>query len=156
MVVRIQDWLRAHEQDLVNDLIPILQIPSVEGDPLPNAPFGQANRDALDRVLAMGDAWGMKTKDLDGYVGYAEFGTGAKLITVLAHLDVVPVGPGWKHEPFGAHIDDGYLYARGAPGHRGILRGQGPDGMRTRTRRARSLRVRMQRRIRLPLPQILR
>lgn len=30
------------------------------------------------------------------------------------HLDVVPVGSGWRHEPFGAEIEGGRLYGRGA------------------------------------------
>src|ERR1044072_7568537 len=60
----------------------------------------------------------MRTKDLDGYVGYAEFGEGP-LVMSLGHLDVVPVGPGWKHEPFGAEIDEGYIYARGSTDDKG-------------------------------------
>jgi acetylornithine deacetylase/succinyl-diaminopimelate desuccinylase family protein len=30
------------------------------------------------------------------------------------HLDVVPVGAGWKHDPFGAEIEGDRLYGRGA------------------------------------------
>jgi acetylornithine deacetylase/succinyl-diaminopimelate desuccinylase-like protein len=33
----------------------------------------------------------------------------------MSHLDVVPAPPdGWRHDPFGAEIEDGYLYGRGA------------------------------------------
>ncbi len=56
----------------------------------------------------------MTTKDLDGYAGYGDFGQGDRLVMSLGHLDVVPVGPGWKHEPFGAEIDEGYIYALAA------------------------------------------
>lgn len=36
-------------------------------------------------------------------------------LVVHAHLDVVPVdGQEWQHPPFGAEIDDGWLYGRGA------------------------------------------
>ena len=38
---------------------------------------------------------------------------------LLGHLDVVPVGSGWKHEPFGAEIDGEYVYARGATDDKG-------------------------------------
>lgn len=113
-VARLHEWLRAHEGPLLEEYRSLLRIPSIEDAPAPNAPFGKANRDALDYALNLGDACGMRTKDIEGYCGYAEFGSGDKLIMCLGHLDVVPVGPGWKHDPFGAEIDGGYVYARGA------------------------------------------
>lgn len=97
----------------------LLQIPSVQSDPLPNAPFGAENRRALDLMLRLGESWGMKTRDLEGYIGYAEFGKGDRLVMSLGHLDVVPVGEGWKHDPFGAELDGGYVYARGAVDDKG-------------------------------------
>lgn len=113
-VAKIQDWLRAHEQELLADTIAMLRIPSLESEPESNAPFGAENRKALDLALSLADKYGMKTTDLEGYIGYADFGQGEKLIMSLGHLDVVPVGPGWKHAPFGAEIDGDYIYARGA------------------------------------------
>lgn len=119
VVSKLQDWLKEHEAELLAEYRALLQIPSIEADPLPNAPFGQANRDALDHALNLGKNWGMVTKDLEGYCGYAEFGQGEKLITILGHLDVVPVGPGWKFDPFSAEIENGYVYARGAVDDKG-------------------------------------
>jgi succinyl-diaminopimelate desuccinylase len=112
------DWLAAHEDDLVRDTRSMLRIPSIEGDPAPNAPFGAANREALDLALKLAQDDGFRTVDLEGYIGYAEFGEGP-LILSLGHLDVVPVGDGWKHDPFGAEIDGDYLYARGATDDKG-------------------------------------
>ncbi len=114
IVARLQEWLRAHEQDLLNDTVALLRIPSIESQAEPNAPFGAGNREALNQALSTAAAWGMAVTDLEGYVGYAEVGQGEKLVVSLGHLDVVPVGPGWKHEPFGATVEDGYIYARGA------------------------------------------
>lgn len=119
MVVRLHEWLKAHEQELLEDTRRMLRIPSIEGEPQPNAPFGAANREALDLALALSQSAGMQTKDLEGYLGYAEFGQGERLVLSLGHLDVVPVGPGWKHEPFGAEIDEGYIYARGSTDDKG-------------------------------------
>jgi succinyl-diaminopimelate desuccinylase len=118
-VQRIQDWLRQHEQELLADTQAMLRIPSVKEDPLDGAPYGQANRDALDLALKLGQEWGMATKDIEHKVGYAEFGQGNRLVVSLGHLDVVPTGHGWKHEPFGAEIDEGYIYARGATDDKG-------------------------------------
>lgn len=119
IVAKLQDWLRQNEQALLDDTIKMLQFPSLEEDELPGAPFGQANRDALDFGLSICKRWGWSTKDGEGYYGYGEFGSGDRLILVLGHLDVVPTGPGWKHEPFGAEIDEGYIYARGAEDDKG-------------------------------------
>ena len=41
IVAKIQDWLRAHEQELLDDTRSMLQIASIESDPEPNAPFGR-------------------------------------------------------------------------------------------------------------------
>lgn len=114
-----QAWLRDHEQDLIDNLRHLLRIPSLEAPALPNAPFGQPNRDALDFMLNLSTDSGMTAVDMDGYCGYADFGQGKPLVMSLGHLDVVPVGPGWKHEPFGAEVDEGYIYARGASDDKG-------------------------------------
>jgi succinyl-diaminopimelate desuccinylase len=70
-------------------------------------------------MLSLGEEHGMRVKDVEGYAGHAEFGEGSPMVMSLGHLDVVPVGDGWKHPPFGAEIDDGYIYARGAADDKG-------------------------------------
>jgi succinyl-diaminopimelate desuccinylase len=119
VVARIQQWLEEHEQELIQDTVEMLRIPSIEEEPEPNAPFGKENRRALDLALSLAEKYGMKTADIEGYIGYGEVGAGDPLVMALGHLDVVPVGPGWKHEPFGAEIDEGYIYARGAVDDKG-------------------------------------
>ncbi len=119
IVSQLQSWIDSNQEALLSDYKKMLQIPSIEADALPNAPFGQANRDALDLALNKAKEWGMTTKDLEGYCGWAEFGSGDKLILILGHLDVVPVGPGWKFDPFSATEHEGYIYARGAVDDKG-------------------------------------
>lgn len=115
----IYAWLDQNQQNLLDDTVRMLQIPSLEGEPAPNAPFGPENRKALDLALSLSESYGFKTHDVEGYIGWAEVGQGEKMILSLGHLDVVPVGPGWKHEPFGAEIDGGYIFARGAVDDKG-------------------------------------
>lgn len=38
---------------------------------------------------------------------------GRKLL-LTTHIDTVPAGGGWKHDPFGAEIDNGKIYGRGS------------------------------------------
>jgi succinyl-diaminopimelate desuccinylase len=119
IVAKIQEWLRAHEPELLADTQTMLRFASIEGEAGPEAPFGKENREALDFALSLCQKWGFATKDLEGFAGWGEFGQGDRLIVSLGHLDVVPVGPGWKHEPFGAEIDENYIYARGAEDDKG-------------------------------------
>ncbi len=52
---------------------------------------------------------------------YAKFGTGDLNICFAGHVDVVPTGEGWSHDPFAAHIEDGKLYGRGAVDMKGAI-----------------------------------
>lgn len=47
---------------------------------------------------------------------WARLGDSAPLVVLAGHTDVVPTGPleAWKHDPFAAAIEDGWLYGRGA------------------------------------------
>ena len=45
---------------------------------------------------------------------YARRGDGAPHFCFAGHTDVVPVGEGWKADPFAAEVRDGMLYGRGA------------------------------------------
>lgn len=45
---------------------------------------------------------------------FAKKGTGRPHFCFAGHVDVVPVGGEWTHPPFGAEIEDGRLYGRGA------------------------------------------
>jgi succinyl-diaminopimelate desuccinylase len=45
---------------------------------------------------------------------YARLGDSAPHFCFAGHTDVVPVGEGWKQEPFAAEVKDGMLYGRGA------------------------------------------
>ncbi len=118
-VLRAQLWLQEHQDEILKDLQGLLRIPSVEGNPEPLAPFGKAVREALDYVLDLGRRWGFRTKDVDGYAGHAEIGEGREVVMAIGHLDVVPAGDGWRHDPFGAEIENGYVYARGAEDDKG-------------------------------------
>ena len=63
--------------------------------------------------------WGFKTKTVPvpehGPCIVAEYGDAASPSIVLnGHMDTVEVMSGWKHDPFGAEIEDGVLYGLGA------------------------------------------
>lgn len=70
----------------------------------PEAPYGQEVHDALMYVLETCEGFGMRVKNCNNQVGWAEIGDGDEMIGILVHLDVVPEGKGWDTEPFSATI----------------------------------------------------
>ncbi len=51
----------------------------------------------------------------------ARRGSGGEPVTIYAHMDVVPIEEGWKHDPFGAELDNGKIYGRGTADMKGAI-----------------------------------
>lgn len=68
-------------------------------------PFGKETADCLEFFLRLAQDMGFETNNYDNYVGEVLFGKGEEF-AILAHLDVVPAGSGWKYPPFGGVIND--------------------------------------------------
>lgn len=68
-------------------------------------PFGKETADCLAYFLNLAESFGFETKNYDNYIGEVIFGRGEDF-AILAHLDVVPAGSGWKYPPFGGVIND--------------------------------------------------
>jgi len=110
----MEKFIEENKDLLVKITSEIIQIPSVQGDPLPDAPFGEDVKKALDYALNKSKELGFRTVNLDNILGYAEFGEGSEVISVLGHLDVVPAGSNWIYPPFSGTIANGRIYGRGA------------------------------------------
>jgi succinyl-diaminopimelate desuccinylase len=113
------DLIESYRKDIVKSTQEIIRIKSVEEDEKPGMPFGEGPFKALKYALELSEKMGFKTKNLDGYVGYAEFGKGDETIGILAHLDVVPEGDGWAYPPYSAEIHDGNIFGRGTQDDKG-------------------------------------
>lgn len=116
-VIIMNDYVK----NAVKDLKTLISIPSVQGDPQENMPFGKAVYDALDFFLKTAGDMGFKTINYDNYIGEVDFGEGEEEIGVLCHLDVVPAGDEskWNYPPFSATEVDGKIYGRGATDDKG-------------------------------------
>ena len=119
-IAKLDAALEALHPDMIETLQRWIRIPSVRADrSADNAPFGAEVRRALDTAMEDIARLGMKPRDVDGYCCDAEIGEGEDVIAVLAHLDVVPEGDGWDHDPYGAEIVDGKMYGRGTGDDKG-------------------------------------
>lgn len=105
---------------MIDSIKQIVRYPSMKSEPEDNAPFGKDIAKTLDATLKLASQLGFQTKNLDHYIGYAQYGEGDDYIGIIGHLDVVDVGEGWKQPPFSAYEKDGIIYSRG------ILDNKGP------------------------------
>ena len=114
----INQKIENYTQDMVNKICDIIKIPSIsdEDKAEENMPFGRECNNALEYILNLGKELGFRTKNVDGYCGYIEFGEGEELIGIIGHLDVVPADEtDWKiTKPFEPKIYENKIYGRGA------------------------------------------
>ncbi len=111
----LDEYIENLRETIVSETCNIINIPSVsEETQNPEMLFGEGCKKALDYVLDLGAKLGFRTKNIDNYCGYIEFGEGEKMIGIIGHLDVVPSGDGWNTPPFEAAIASDRIYGRGA------------------------------------------
>lgn len=95
----IENYIDTHKDEIIKQVQSLIQIPSVYSkSDNPKKPFGENCNLALEYMLNLGKKLGFKTKNLDGYCGYIEFGE----------------GEGWSNPPFSATIKDNKIFGRGA------------------------------------------
>ncbi len=91
--------------EIVKSTVEIIQFDSSLKEAVEGYPFGKEAGDCLAYFLNLAESMGFETTNYDNYVGEVRFGAG-KDFAILAHLDVVPAGSGWKYPPFGGVIND--------------------------------------------------
>lgn len=104
---------------LVSDLGGLIAIESIKGGAEPQKPFGPGPEEALRYMLEKAEKMGLETKNMQGYLGYAQAGEGEQMLALLMHLDVVPAGDGWLSEPFSLCMKGDKLYGRGIADDKG-------------------------------------
>ena len=111
----LEKFINENKEKIIEDLQELIQIPSAYSkSDNPKYPFGENVNNALEYTLELGNNLGFRTKNIDGYCGYIEFGEGSELVGIIGHLDVVPEGDNWTYSPFSGTISDGYIFGRGA------------------------------------------
>ena len=111
----LEKFIEENKEKIIKDLQGLIQIPSYYSKSNnPQYPFGENINKALEYTLDLGQRLGFKTKNIDGYCGYIEFGEGDELIGIIGHLDVVPEGENWTYPPFSGAIANNCIFGRGA------------------------------------------
>ncbi len=111
----VKDYMHAHEEEIVRDLMRLARIPSIRSEAAPHAPFGLDCRAALDEAVALFRERGFDACVMhDGAYGIASYGEGDASVGLFGHTDVVPVGDDWVYtKPFEPIVSDGHLIGRG-------------------------------------------
>ncbi len=118
----LSPYLEQQKTPLKEALKALVSIPSVIAEDQDGFPFGKAIDDALIKALEIARDLGFRVVyDPQGYYGYAEIGSGAELVGVLGHVDVVPAGSPeqWQFPAFEATEADGRIYGRGTQDDKG-------------------------------------
>ena len=116
-------FVRENETAIFRDIARLVAIDSVEGKPEPGAPFGPGPKAALEKGLEIARELGLEAVNCADKIGYAQLGEGPedRYLATITHLDVVPTGDGWEHDPFTMREREGWIIGRG------VLDDKGPS-----------------------------
>ena len=107
------DKILDYKDDLLRDLDDLISVRSLScSDP-------KESERALDLMLDKAREMGFAVKKVSSCSGHIEYGEGSDIAAVLAHVDVVPAGSGWRSEPFALTERDGRYYGRGVADDKG-------------------------------------
>lgn len=113
--------VEALKDQMIDSILELVRIDSVETEAADGAPFGSGVRRALDKALSISEGLGFQTKNLDHYIGYAQYGEGDEYVCAIGHVDVVETGEGWKQPPFSGYMEQGVIYSRGVLDNKGPI-----------------------------------
>ncbi len=110
---KAEEYIFSHKDDIINDLFTLCRIPSVQGEPEPDAPFGAEPKNALIAAEKLFSEAGCTTALHPAYL-VSGFGNGEKTIGIFSHADVVPADGDWKKtEPFSPVMLGDWAVGRG-------------------------------------------
>lgn len=116
----IEEYIEAHKQEMIEDICTLCRINSEKMPYKEGMPYGQGAFEALNEALSIAESYGFSISNYDNYVGTVDLNNGERQLDILAHLDVVPAGEGWKEtEPFEPVAKDGKLFGRGTADDKG-------------------------------------
>ncbi|MDY0962785.1 M20/M25/M40 family metallo-hydrolase [Massilia sp. CFBP9026] len=118
---RITSWIDAHFDEQVAFLQEVVRIPT-DTPPGNNAPHAEAVADMLEaagwpverHAVPAQEVRDHGLESITNLIVRRPYSAGGPTLALNAHGDVVPPGEGWSKPPYGAVIEDGYLYGRAA------------------------------------------
>ena len=116
----IEEFVEAHRQEMLEDICTLCRINSEKMPYKEGMPYGEGAFTALAEALSMAENYGFSITNYDNYVGTVDLNEKESQLDILAHLDVVPAGEGWKEtEPFEPVVKGDKLFGRGTADDKG-------------------------------------
>jgi succinyl-diaminopimelate desuccinylase len=116
----IEDYVESHKQEMIDDICMLCRINSEKMPYKEGMPYGEGPFQALSEALSMMESYGFSITNYDNYVGTADMNEKEPQLDILAHLDVVPAGEGWKEtQPFEPIVKGNKLIGRGTSDDKG-------------------------------------
>ncbi len=118
---KVDRWMEAHKQQLVEDVMRLVRIRSISRYNTGAGPFGQGCLDVLAEMLKIGEEHGFHTRNYENYLGslWLDEAANKQSIGFWGHLDVVPEGEDWDFAPYNPVCKDGWLIGRGVQDNKG-------------------------------------
>ena len=76
----LNEAVLSHKDEMIARICENVRIPSVEGPAAPGAPYGAEVRRSLDHALNTAQALGFQTVNMDGHLGWCEYGAGEEMV----------------------------------------------------------------------------
>ena len=120
-----KQFIEKNEMPAAEALAQILRIETVSGheDPEEQKAWRSRIGEGMDNLEKLGRSLGLDVRRYENRVLVIEApaAEGAKVLGFAIHLDVVPAGEGWTHDPFGGEIADGAIWGRGTQDDKGPI-----------------------------------
>ena len=115
IINKIDKYIQENKQNILEDLMTLVRVPSVRGEATSDSPFGESIKQMMAVTKALFEKNGFTTQtNKENYYTISYFGDSDKSIGLFSHGDVVAVGDDWiVCPPFEPIIKDGYMFGRG-------------------------------------------
>lgn len=118
---KINQTIDSLKNEMIEDLIELIKIPSKKSEAKPGAPYGENCKKVLEKAIEISSNKGFATKNIDNHMVYCSIGESSDYVCAMGHLDVVDEMPDWKYPPFDGEIHNNRIYARGALDNKGPI-----------------------------------
>ena len=110
----VKEFIEENREAFLAHARRLIAVDSTKGAPEDGAPFGAGVHKCELEAMKIAEELGFEeVHDCEGYMAYAHVGPKDHYIGIIGHLDIVPVGDGWFHDPFDMLEKEGYIMGRG-------------------------------------------